>query len=153
GSRLLVAYDAPEDEGGQRVEIVHETLLSAWPRLVRWRQADAAGARLRDQLREAARQREERGRASGLLRRGQAFKELALWLEQHGGSLGAVEGAFVAASQSEAARGRRLRRAVLVSVVIGLLVLVAVLLLMNAQTEKQRLEAQEQRTIADENAA
>ncbi len=38
----------------RRVEIVHESLLAAWPRLVRWQTQDAEGAELRDQLRQAA---------------------------------------------------------------------------------------------------
>src|SRR5688572_32568618 len=52
-----------EGEGGtERVEVVHEALLSAWPRLVTWRREDAEGARLRDQLRAAARKWHDRGR-------------------------------------------------------------------------------------------
>jgi hypothetical protein len=46
-ARLLTSYDTS-------VEIIHESLLSAWPRLVRWRNEDEGGALLRDQLRQAA---------------------------------------------------------------------------------------------------
>ena len=49
-ARLLVAMDRG---GGESIEVVHEALLSAWPRLVQWRQEDAESARLRDQLRVA----------------------------------------------------------------------------------------------------
>ena len=36
-------------------EIAHESLLKAWPRLVRWQAQDVEGARMRDDLRQAAR--------------------------------------------------------------------------------------------------
>ena len=49
-ARLLTASE--ED----RIEVIHEALLSAWPRLVGWRRDDSEGARLRDQVRAAARQ-------------------------------------------------------------------------------------------------
>ena len=54
----------------EQIEVIHEALLGAWPRLVSWRREDADGARFRDQLRVAARQWEERGRPAGLLWRG-----------------------------------------------------------------------------------
>jgi WD40 repeat protein/serine/threonine protein kinase len=107
-SRLLAAS---ETEGGDRVEITHEALLVAWPRLVRWRQEDAEGARLRDQLRAAARQWEERNRPAGLLWRDEALAELQLWRARHGGALTEVDAAFADASVNAAQRGRRRLRA------------------------------------------
>src|SRR5512135_1721202 len=65
-ARLLTSWETVATEGQparHRVEIVHESLLSAWPRLVRWQTQDADGAQLRDQLRQAAHLWEERGRA------------------------------------------------------------------------------------------
>ena len=56
-ARLLVVSDA---ELGERIEVAHEALLEAWPRLVAWRREDAEGARLRDL---AARRRAPVGRA------------------------------------------------------------------------------------------
>src|SRR5262249_50948336 len=53
-ARLLVASDA--DFGGDQLEVIHEALLTAWPRLVEWRREDAEGARLREQLQVAAQQ-------------------------------------------------------------------------------------------------
>ncbi|HEU5061341.1 MAG TPA: hypothetical protein VFU21_32675, partial [Kofleriaceae bacterium] len=55
GSRLLVASESGP-AGEQSIEVVHEALLGGWPRLVEWRREDAEGARMRDQLRAAARQ-------------------------------------------------------------------------------------------------
>jgi hypothetical protein len=70
-ARLLTSYELASDERGsasrRRVEVVHESLLAAWPRLVRWRTQDEEGAQLRDQLRQAARLWEERGQPEDLL--------------------------------------------------------------------------------------
>src|SRR6185436_7978498 len=98
-----------EHEEGARVEIVHEALLAAWPRVREWIREDADSARMRDQVRAAARQWDERGRARGLLWRDEALTELELWRrhhEEHG--LIAVERAFADASRTAAARGRRI---------------------------------------------
>src|SRR5262249_43008704 len=43
-ARLLSAGE--NDAGEERIEIVHEALLAAWPRLRDWRREDAEGARL-----------------------------------------------------------------------------------------------------------
>ncbi len=48
-----------------RIEIVHESLLKAWPRLVRWQTQDEDGAHLRDQLKQAAHLWAEKGRTRG----------------------------------------------------------------------------------------
>src|SRR6185503_8316926 len=96
GARLLVALEA---EGGiERIEVVHEALLSAWPRLVRWRQEDEQGARLRDQLRTAARQWEERNHAKGLLWRDEALAEYKLWRPRYPGKLTESEEKFASSS-------------------------------------------------------
>jgi hypothetical protein len=66
-ARLLTSFETPPDQGDARhprLEIVHESLLVTWPRLARWRDQDAEGARLRDQLRQAAHLWNERGRPS-----------------------------------------------------------------------------------------
>ena len=60
-----------------RIEIVHESLLTHWPRLVRWQTQDADGALLRDQLRQAAQLWDERGRPEDLLWTGTSYQEYA----------------------------------------------------------------------------
>ena len=77
GARLLTAYDQPGElaVGGQQIEIVHESLLQAWPRLVRWQTQDADGAQLRHQLRQAAQLWHERGRSEDLLWSGTAYRD------------------------------------------------------------------------------
>src|SRR5262249_59326978 len=69
-----------EQEDGARVEIVHEALIAAWPRAQEWLREDADSVRMRDQVRSAARQWDERGRARGLLWRDEPLAELERWL-------------------------------------------------------------------------
>jgi WD40 repeat protein len=144
-ARLLVISDA---ELGERIEVAHEALLEAWPRLVTWRQEDAAGARLRDLVRSAARQWEERERPSGLLWRGDALAEYRLWRGRHPGALTPAEEAFAAASLAEAARVRRLRRLVIGGAFVVLAGVAVALVIFGARADRQR-----QRAVASEQAA
>jgi len=112
-ARLLTSYEQPGDEGGQsrqQVEIVHESLLRAWPRLVRWQAQDEDGALLRDQLRQAAGAWQDRGRPEDLLWSGTAYRDFALWRERYPGGLTSTEQAFAEAAARLAGRRRRRRR-------------------------------------------
>ena len=104
-SRLLVVWEG--ESGEDRIEIVHEALIDAWPRLVQWRSEDAQFARLRDQLRIAASQWDERDRPTGSLWRGDVLAEYNAWRSKYAGMLTETESAFAQASLSEASRGRR----------------------------------------------
>jgi len=113
-ARLLTTYGSGVDDGAEmescrRVEIVHESLLSSWPRLVRWQTQDADAAQFRDQLRQAARLWHDRGRPRDLVWSGASHRELAVWLENYPGGLSAAEQAFVDAADEQAGRRRRRR--------------------------------------------
>jgi WD40 repeat protein/serine/threonine protein kinase len=110
-ARLLVSSEGPT--GGEQIEITHEALIEAWPRLVAWRSEDAEGTRLRDQLRATARQWDERKRPSGLLWRGDALAEYRLWRSRYPGALTDLETAFATSSIDDAARSLRRRRSLL----------------------------------------
>jgi WD40 repeat protein len=115
-SRLIDARLLTSSEG--MVELIHESLLTEWPRVVRWSAQDADGAVLRDQLRQAARAWEERGRPEDLLWTGNSYRELALWKTRHGSALTTTEAHFAAATARLAARkrmGRRLAYATLLA--------------------------------------
>jgi WD40 repeat protein/tRNA A-37 threonylcarbamoyl transferase component Bud32 len=137
-ARLLVSMDRGD---GESIEVVHEALLSAWPRLVAWRQEDAEHARLRDQLRVAARQWADRRRPRGLLWRGEALAEFEVWRRRYRGALTDVEEAFSQASIDDAARGRRLRRGALIIVGTGLVVALVVFARLRSQAEGARVQA------------
>ncbi len=135
-ARLLVASES--ERGRERIEIAHEALIEAWPRLAEWRRQDADGARLRDQLRVAARQWDERGRPGGLLWRGEALAEYRLWRARSEGRLTDSEEAFAAASLADEARVRRLRRALIATTIVGLLAVVVALLFLNREAERSK---------------
>jgi serine/threonine protein kinase/tetratricopeptide (TPR) repeat protein len=135
-ARLLVASEGDTDEA--RIEVAHEALLSSWPRLAAWRQEDAEGTRLRDQLRTAARQWVERGRSRGILWRGDALLEYRVWRSRYPGSLTDAEEAFARASLHEEERGRRRRLVALAAAFAGLAVSLVLTLAMNARTARER---------------
>ena len=109
----------PGEPAHHQVEIAHESLLQAWPRLVRWQTQDEDSAQLRDQLKQAAHLWEDKGRSADLLWTGTAFQEFDLW-RQRTGHLTAVEAAFARAMAERARRRERLRRAVVASIIVAL---------------------------------
>ncbi len=111
-ARLLTSYEVEGKEGEpshHRIEIAHESLLKAWPRLVRWQAQDEEGAVLRDQLKQAAHLWEEKGRPPDLLWSGTAFREYELWRERYPGGAHRARGA-VRERDDGTASGRRRRR-------------------------------------------
>ena len=149
-ARLLVITEA--DDGAENVEIIHEALLSAWPRLLRWQREDIQGARLRDQLRAAANQWADRGRPSGLLWRGDALAEYRLWRSRHDDKLTEVESEFALASVADAARGRRVRRLVVGGVFIILAAATVLLFTANRRTGAARHDAELAQRAAEASA-
>jgi WD40 repeat protein len=146
-ARLLTSYEAhatePGQTAGRRVEVVHESLLTAWPRLVRWRTEDEGSAQLRDQLRQAAHLWEEKGRPDDLLWTGTSYQEYQLWRERYPGGLSEVEEIFAKAMVARAGHRRRVRRMVVASV-IALLAAVAIAIGISRQQAiagSQRAEA------------
>jgi WD40 repeat protein len=121
-ARLLTSYEAhaiePGQRAGRRVEVVHESLLFAWPRLVRWRTEDEAGSQLRDQLRQASRLWEEKARTEDLLWTGTAYQEFRLWRGRYPGALTALEEDFAKAMAAKAHRKRRLVQAAVAAIVV-----------------------------------
>jgi WD40 repeat protein len=116
----------------ETVEISHEALLSAWPRLNEWIDADRDGIRLRRQLGEAARTWEESGRDAGSLMRGGRLELTLAWAEtqDHRDDLVPGELLFLKASADRAEEERlfekrRLRRFQILAAVIAFLALVA----------------------------
>ena len=67
---------------------------------------DAEGARLRDQLRQAAHLWDERGRPIGLLWSGPSFADYVVWKSRYAGRLTAREQAFGKAMEAQAGRRR-----------------------------------------------
>jgi serine/threonine protein kinase/WD40 repeat protein len=137
----LVAARLCTTADDDRIELTHESLITAWPRLAAWRREDQEGARLLGQLRAAARQWDERSRPRGLLWLGDALAEYRLWRRRFPGSLTATEEAFAAASDAEDRRGRRFRRALVAGSFLALVAVVVVLLRLNAQSRAAEVAA------------
>jgi WD40 repeat protein len=143
--RLLTTYEVEGAEGEpshHRVEVVHESLLKAWPRLVRWQMQDEEGAVLRDQLKQAAHLWEEKGRSPDVLWSGTAFQEFELWRTRYAGGLTALEEDFAKAMAERALRRKRLRRTAVASVIVTLAAVAIAIGLSRQQAMRARDRAQ-----------
>ncbi len=153
-ARLLTSFeDRPQDvdKPKRRVELIHESLLAAWPRLVRWQTQEAESAQLRDQLRQASQVWAERGRSDDLLWTGRAFGEFELWRQRYPGGLTATENAFAQAMTHHANKNKRKQRFAATTVFVLLLVVAAALSILwrQAMTERDKAIAQAKRAEAN----
>ncbi|WP_086168347.1 NACHT and WD repeat domain-containing protein [Streptomyces pharetrae] len=157
----LLGNDAPADETAEVIEaftrgrlltrehdtvtITHEVLLRAWPRLRQWIEAHRSRYMVRQRLEEAAAAWQEAGRDAGLLYRGHRLDEArALVDEKDTGECGPVVSAFLAASQRQRHRTRRIRR----GVIAGLTALAVLAAVSAALALHQRNTAQQERNAA-----
>lgn len=114
------------------VEITHEALLRAWPRLVGWIDADRAGLRIHRQLTEAANAWQDSDRDHAALYRGTRLDLARDWAADpdHEGQLNPLEREFLDASVAhevarQLAERRRTRRLVQLVAALGVLLVVA----------------------------
>ncbi len=143
-ARLLTSYEVEgeEDEPSHhRIEVAHESLLKAWPRLVRWQAQDEEGALLRDQLKQAAHLWEGKGRTPDLLWSGTAFREFELWRERYPGKLTALEEDFSHSMVERARRRKRLRRGAVAAVIVILAGVAGAIAVSRHQTARARDDA------------
>ena len=142
-SRVTADHSSATRATRQQVEIVHESLLRAWPRLVRWQAQDEEGAVLRDQLKQAAHLWEEKGRTDDLLWTGTSAREFELWRDRYPGKLTALEEEYSRAMVDRTRTRKRLRRVAGVTLVAGLAIVATVTgaLWKQAQDEALRAEA------------
>jgi transcriptional regulator with XRE-family HTH domain len=155
-ARLLTA-------GATTLEITHESLLAAWPRLTGWIDDSRDDLRLHRRLADAARAWAEAGTDPELLVGGVRLDAMRSWAQASGdGSrlrLSQLEHEFLAASQLRALtaqrarrrRAYRLRALSAVSVALAMLSMVLVVLLNRARTDaiRARDEALQHRSAAE----
>lgn len=92
------------------VEVTHEALFQAWPRLRAWLDEDHEGLRTHRRLTDAARTWQELGRDTGSLYRATRLAETTEWVERTGPELTGTEREFLGASRTlHRRRTRRLR--------------------------------------------
>ncbi|MFF7250741.1 hypothetical protein ACFZBU_43580 [Embleya sp. NPDC008237] len=151
--RVVEAFTAPRllTQYRDTVEITHEVLLRAWPRLQEWIDADRAGLLLRQRLDEAATHwaatpaadapgKRRRG-DSGRLYRGDLLAEALKYAKAHPGVLGSTSAAFLHASEDRAKRRLRAGRGVVaVIVALALLASVAAIVAFNQRDSARRQE-------------
>ncbi len=147
-ARLLTLFEDDAISGrsrSHRVEIVHESLLTSWPRLIRWRKQDVDAAGLHDEVRHAARRWDEHGRTEDYLWSGQMFREFVVWREGYPGGLTKLEDEFAAAMASLAAKQKRDFRLLCAAALIVSVLLATVfsLLWRRSAEDARRAEAQE----------
>ncbi|MEU6299058.1 nSTAND1 domain-containing NTPase [Streptomyces erythrochromogenes] len=115
------------------VEITHEALLHAWPRLRGWIDADRAGLLIHQQLAHAAAEWEREGRDPSALHRGTRLDTARSWADELDGRsrLAPGEAAFLRESlaaqdgrERQAARQARLRQRMLATLVVLLVLAV-----------------------------
>jgi serine/threonine protein kinase len=165
-SRLLVGQTTANDAGGTNaggtIELVHESLIQSWPTLRHWLDETQEDAAFLDQLRNAAKQWQAKGRPAGLLWRGEAMQEAKLWHSRYRGELPAQQRAYLDAVFSLAAKAtRRTRIGVITALTLLSALVVAagigLVMIRNAQQEAtaqaHRVEDQLKQTEAAKEAA
>lgn len=135
-SRLLNSFEAAGKDGPiRRVEIIHESLLSAWPRLLRWQTQDADMAQFRDQLYQAAHVWLERGNPIDLLWTGASYKEFEVWRANYSVGLTGAEKAFEEAMVQNA-RKKRQQRAISIATIFVVLLSILIVIASFWRSEK-----------------
>ncbi|MGW4947903.1 nSTAND1 domain-containing NTPase [Actinoplanes sp. NPDC004185] len=115
-ARLVVV--GPGAAGEPVVELAHEALIRAWPRLGEWLEQDRAFLTWLTEIRRTARGWTETQREPDALLRGAALTTAARWVQDRGPDLGADEAQFVHASVAQDHRRARRRRSVTAALVV-----------------------------------
>ena len=120
-SRLLTTERQQTASGEGTLEVAHEALIRGWPQLRKWIETDRAGLRTHLRLTEAAKEWADAGAEAkeGTLYAGARLAVASEWAASHRDELGALEAAFLSASQEherqqkadEAEKNRRLAEA------------------------------------------
>jgi WD40 repeat protein len=146
-ARLIVLGDGT-------VDVAHEALIRAWPRLHRWLTDDRANLVLQRRLTDAAYNWKALNQDDGALFRGAQLYAARAWSDEHPGEVNRLEAAFLSAStaqsEQEADRSNRLAR-LLKRLVAGVSVLLVLAVLGGTVALRQRQDArrQERAALAD----
>jgi hypothetical protein len=158
-ARLLVVQTL-EGGKGSTVEIVHESLVNNWPALRRWLDENQDDAALVDQLRQASRQWQAKGRDAGLLWRGDMADEAKKFRKRYKGQLTDVERGFLdAVVELEQTAIRKKRRSifagfiVLSGIVVAAMVAAVFFQRQNSENAKLKVIAEEKTQVAEQRLA
>ena len=103
-ARLVVVSS---ERGSTRIEVVHESLFRAWPRLTGWLEEDTAFLVWQQRLNATIGEWEQSQRSSDLLLRGLPLHEALEWLKRKPDYFSPDVRQFVAASQNRKTKERR----------------------------------------------
>ncbi|HEU5111528.1 MAG TPA: WD40 repeat domain-containing protein, partial [Micromonosporaceae bacterium] len=152
--RLAAARLITVDE--RSVRLAHEALLSAWPRLREWLDAERDGLRVHRQLTQATAAWEALDRDPSALYRGLGLSSANTWAAEHPQALTPGERRFLDASQhahDSWVSARRRRGRVLVALLSGVAALVTVLasvaVVQAGRARHERDDAHHRQLIAD----
>ncbi len=134
---------------GVTVEIVHETLITAWPTLRRWLDNNQALRGFIHELQQAARTWAARGRPGDLVWSGATAREALGHVSQQVLVISAIERAFLAAVQVQTTRRRRGKVLVIASILCTLGIVVAGGAVAFVQVSRANAEAQQKAIDAD----
>ncbi|MCT9935183.1 winged helix-turn-helix domain-containing protein [Planotetraspora sp. A-T 1434] len=144
GARLIVLAQ-------ETVEVAHEALIRAWPRLHRWLTDDRENLFVHRRLTDAAQTWEELERDSGALYRGVRLLAARTWAEDHPQELNQLESTFLRASRAlEASEhdATRRRTRLLKRLVAGIATLLVLAVLGGGVAVWQGSEARHQQLLA-----
>ena len=169
GASRQLSFDRDARTGAPTIELAHEAMLTAWPRLHRW--IDAARDDLRTERRVAAAARDwiEADRDPSFLLGGSRLEQAEAWQEGSGLAVTPEEREYLDASRTERERRtadeearraheeelerRSFRRLRALVAVLAAAALVAAGLTVFATSQRGRAEAEERRATARELAA
>jgi len=146
-ARLLVV-NTGSGATGATVEIVHESLIHSWPTLKRWLDEGQEDSGFLEQLRNASRQWQAKGRDSDLLWRGEVVEEAQRFKRRFRGELPQVQQDFLDAVFSQSAKATRRKRAAVVGAGVFLVLLVAASAVALVVIRKSQQEAEKQAVVA-----
>ncbi|MFD4531689.1 cytochrome D1 domain-containing protein [Kitasatospora sp. NPDC058397] len=143
-ARLIVLADGT-------VDVAHEAVIRAWPRLRHWLDVDREALRTHRRLTQAALTWHELRRDPGALYRGAQLATARGWSRTGGAALNRLESAFLDASTAaDDQRGRRRRRTV---VALAVLTVLSLVLAVTAFVQGAQSDAQRRIAVSRERAA
>lgn len=150
-ARLLVIQRG-EGGGNTTLEMVHESLIVAWPTLRRWLEESHEDSQFMDQLQSAARQWHAKKRDPGLLWGGEMVAELRRFRRRYSGPLPELLGSFSSAVDAQHLRRARRRNAAVFTgglLLLALLGVVSVALVVVRRAQMQAEQTAEQAKRAE----
>jgi eukaryotic-like serine/threonine-protein kinase len=138
----LLSVDSTDESA--RVELIHESLISHWPSLKRWREDSNEDSAFLHELRPMAKQWESKGKPVGLLWSGDSLLEARAFLRRNEAALTASEQDFLDAAIRLDNRAKSRRRSMIIGafVVLGGMVAAAVVALAMINHEQKNAAAQ-----------